>query len=99
MRWLRNCEICDQHVKPDGTKLFPKNAVKAGGYALVGGLFPAIGKEKSERPLIICEGNANTCKDGVLGNMYRAKYTTTGSYAGNTNVRIDPMTDGLTASP
>jgi hypothetical protein len=42
---------------------------------------------------------ANTCKDGLLGNMYRAKYATTGTYAGNTNVRIDLMTDGLTASP
>jgi hypothetical protein len=35
----------------------------------------------------------------LLGNMYRAKYTTTGTYAGDTNVRIDLMTDGLTASP
>jgi hypothetical protein len=42
---------------------------------------------------------ANTCKDGLLGNMYRAKYTTSGPYAGNTNVRIDLMTDGLTAPP
>jgi hypothetical protein len=42
---------------------------------------------------------ANTAKDGLLGNMYRANYTTTGTYAGNTNVRIDLMTDGLTASP
>jgi hypothetical protein len=33
---------------------------------------------------------ANTCKDGLLGNMYRAKYTT-----GNTNDRIDLMTDGI----
>ena len=76
--------------------MFPKNAVKAGGYALVGGLFPAIGKEKSERPLIICQGNANTCKDGLLGNVYRDKFTSTGTYAGNTNVGIDHMTDGLT---
>jgi hypothetical protein len=42
---------------------------------------------------------ANTCKDGLLNNMYRAKFTTTGTYAGNTTVRIDLMTDGLTASP
>jgi hypothetical protein len=41
---------------------------------------------------------ANTCKDGLLGNMYRAKYTTTGTYAGNTSARID-ITDGLTAFP
>jgi hypothetical protein len=31
--------------------------------------------------------------------MYRVKYTTTGTYAGNTCVRIDLMTDGLPASP
>jgi len=42
---------------------------------------------------------ANTCKDGLLGNMYRAKYTTTGTYAANTTVRIDLVTDGLTAYP
>jgi hypothetical protein len=42
---------------------------------------------------------ANTAKDGVLGNLYRAKYSTTGTYAANTNVRIDLMADGLTASP
>ena len=42
---------------------------------------------------------ANTCKDGLLGNMYRAKYATTGTYAGNINVRIDLMSDGWTASP
>src|SRR5215472_17114899 len=36
---------------------------------------------------------ANTCKDGLLANMYRAKCTSTGTYAGNTSVRIDLMTD------
>ena len=41
----------------------------------------------------------NTCKDGLLGNMHRAKYTTTGTYAANTAVRIDLVTDGLTAFP
>jgi hypothetical protein len=41
----------------------------------------------------------NACKDGLLGNLYRAKYTSTGTCAGNTNVRIDLRTDGLTASP
>jgi hypothetical protein len=35
----------------------------------------------------------------ILGNLYRAKYTTTWTYGGNTNVRIDLMKDGLTASP
>ena len=39
---------------------------------------------------------ANTCKDGLLGNMYRAK---AGTYASNTTVRIDIMSDGLTAFP
>jgi len=42
---------------------------------------------------------ANTCKDGLLGNIYRAKYTTTGTYAGNTSVSIDLVTDELTAYP
>ena len=42
---------------------------------------------------------ANTCEDGLLGNMYRAKYMTTGTYAANTTVRIDLVTDGLTAYP
>jgi hypothetical protein len=34
---------------------------------------------------------ANACKDGLLGNMYRAKYTSTGTYAGGSTVRIDLM--------
>jgi hypothetical protein len=38
-------------------------------------------------------------KDGLLGNMFHAKFTTTGTYAGNTTVRIDLVTDGLTAFP
>jgi hypothetical protein len=61
----------------------------------------AAGRETDARARGYAEGapTANTCKDGLLGNMYRAKYTTTGTYAGNTNVRIDLMTDGLTASP
>jgi hypothetical protein len=42
---------------------------------------------------------ANTAKDGLLGNMYRARFTSTGTYAGNTSVRIDLVTDGLTAYP
>src|SRR5262249_48305245 len=40
----------------------------------------------------------HSCKDGLLGNMYRAK-STSGTYAGNTNVRIDLLTDALTAFP
>jgi len=31
--------------------------------------------------------------------MDRAEYTTTGTYAGNTNLCVDIITDGLTASP
>jgi hypothetical protein len=61
----------------------------------------AAGRETDARARGYAEGAlaANTCKDGLLGNMYRAKYATTGTYVGNTNVRIDLMTDGLTASP
>ena len=61
----------------------------------------AAGRETDARARGCADGAlaANTCQDGLLGNMYRAKYTTTGTYAGNTNVRIDLMTDGLTASP
>ena len=56
----------------------------------------AAGRETDARARGYAEGAlaANTCKD-----MYRAKYATTGTYTGNTNVRIDLMTDGLTASP
>ena len=32
---------------------------------------------------------ANTAKDGLLGPWWRVKYTTTGTYAGNTILRID----------
>jgi hypothetical protein len=61
----------------------------------------AAGRETDARARGYAEGALapNTCKDDLLGNMYRAKYTTTGTYAGNTNVRVDLMTDGLTASP
>lgn len=31
---------------------------------------------------------ANTAIDGVLGNLWRVKYTTTGTYAGNTTLQI-----------
>jgi hypothetical protein len=36
---------------------------------------------------------ANTCKVVLLANMYRTKFTSTGTYAGNTNIRIDLMID------
>lgn len=32
---------------------------------------------------------ANTAKDGFLGPLWRAKYTTTGTYAGGTVLRVD----------
>lgn len=32
---------------------------------------------------------ANTAKDGLLGPQYRVKYTTTGTYAGSTTLRVD----------
>jgi hypothetical protein len=31
----------------------------------------------------------NTAKDGLIGSMWRVKYTTTGTYAGNTTLEID----------
>ena len=40
---------------------------------------------------------ANTAKDGILGSHYRVKYTSTGTYAGNTQLSVDIETTGLTA--
>lgn len=40
---------------------------------------------------------ANTSKDGVFGNQWRVKYTTVGTYAGNTTLRVDGFANGLTA--
>jgi hypothetical protein len=31
----------------------------------------------------------NTCIDGIIGHLWRCKYTTTGLYAGGTTLRID----------
>ena len=36
----------------------------------------------------------NTIKDGLLGDQLRVKYTTTGTYAGGTTIRIDAVTKG-----
>jgi hypothetical protein len=49
----------------------------------------AAGRETDARARGYAKGAlaANTCKDGLLGNTYRAKYTTTGTYTGNTNGR------------
>ena len=32
---------------------------------------------------------ANTAKDGILGTLYRVKYTTVGTYAGGTMLEVD----------
>jgi len=31
---------------------------------------------------------ANTCKDGLLGDQLRVKFTSTGTYAGTTTMKI-----------
>lgn len=41
----------------------------------------------------------NKCIDGVFGTQWRVKYTTTGTYAGGTVLRIDAVASGLTATP
>lgn len=40
--------------------------------------------------------SANTAKDGVVGNLWRVKYTTVGTYA-TTTLRIDAIANGVTA--
>lgn len=37
---------------------------------------------------------SNTAKDGILGPLYRCKVTTTGTYAGATNLRVDMYASG-----
>ena len=39
---------------------------------------------------------ANSAKDGIFGDFWRVKYTTVGTYAGNTQLRVDVVTAGLT---
>lgn len=41
--------------------------------------------------------SANTAKDGLFGSQWRVKYTTVGTYAGSTTLRIDAFANGLTA--
>jgi hypothetical protein len=36
--------------------------------------------------------DANTCIDGIIGHLWRCKYSTTGLYAGGTTLRIDAFT-------
>jgi hypothetical protein len=43
--------------------------------------------------------SANTSIDGRLGSMWRVKYTTVGTYAGGTTLRIDAFATGLTSFP
>lgn len=38
---------------------------------------------------------ANTAKDGLLGQFWRVKYTTTGTYAGSTILRVDVIARGM----
>jgi hypothetical protein len=41
---------------------------------------------------------SNTCNDGMLGPLWRVKYTTVGTYAASTTLRVDAIVDGrLTA--
>jgi phage/plasmid primase-like uncharacterized protein len=49
-----------QRIKPDGTKLFPKDGVKAGGYAMYGSYrtISEAAKHKSNSPMVVCEGYA-----------------------------------------
>ena len=41
---------------------------------------------------------SNTAKDGILGNLWRTKTTTTGAYAGNTALRVDVQARGRMTS-
>jgi hypothetical protein len=36
--------------------------------------------------------DANTCIDGIIGHLWRCKYSTTGLYASGTTLRIDTFT-------
>jgi hypothetical protein len=38
--------------------------------------------------------SANTAQDGVIGSLWRVKYTTTGTYAGSTTLRVDIEAQG-----
>lgn len=42
---------------------------------------------------------ANTAHDGLIGTVFRVKWTTVGVYAGNTQFRIDAVVDGLVPLP
>jgi hypothetical protein len=36
--------------------------------------------------------DANTCVDGIIGHLWRCKYSTTGIYGGGTTLRVDAFT-------
>lgn len=38
---------------------------------------------------------ANTAKDGLVGPLWRVKYTTVGTYAGSTTLRVDAFANGI----
>lgn len=38
---------------------------------------------------------ANTAKDGIIGPLWRVKYTTVGTYGGATTLRIDAFSNGI----
>lgn len=40
---------------------------------------------------------ANTAKDGMVGPLWRVKYTTVGTYAGSTTLRVDVSFNGSLA--
>jgi hypothetical protein len=39
--------------------------------------------------------SSNTCKDGIIGEKWRVKYTTTGTYAGGTQLLVDVSPGGM----
>jgi hypothetical protein len=41
---------------------------------------------------------ANTANDGIFGTQWRVKYTTVGTYAGGTTLRVDAISNGLTGN-
>jgi hypothetical protein len=40
---------------------------------------------------------ANTSKDGLIGPIWRVKYTIAGNYADGTTLRIDAFAQGITS--
>jgi hypothetical protein len=42
--------------------------------------------------------SSNTCKDGIVGQQWRTKVTTTGTYAGGTTLQVNVVTGRLTTT-